>query len=619
MSANLRTFANTSAAFGACYCLALFACENKEPQDSQDSGAVPTAEQEQASRPLKRTITGAPLDQMIAKADASADAAWTTEAFAENAQARLDLLLEWISAPADLPPAGLISPAAFKASELRPSLRTVSNKPPLLVQRPEIIPKEQSHRGAKGFQETLAKLVAAFAGEAGDFHGKFKIVGIEALEGNGYSTQVYYEGHRGRVQQNSEWRCTWSAVETDTPLLDSIELLWHEEIRASGDHPLFADCTEALLGENESYRKQLVYPASHWHGNLDVAFGINQGNQGIAIGDVDGDGLEDIYACQPDGMPNRLFVQQPDGTLIDRSREAGLDYLDISRSALFVDLDNDGDQDFLLAHRFSVTIHENDGSGKFTAKITLPTESRISGLSAADYDNDGDLDFYAAGYSPMKQTSPEDIFANPVPYEDANNGAFSYLFRNTGEFRFENVTSETGLDQNNTRFSFVGVWEDFDNDGDQDLYVANDFGRNNLYRNELVPSGQSVFKDVAGELEVEDIGAGMSADWGDPNNDGMMDLYVGNMWSSAGKRITFQQQFQAKIDEETRQMLQRHARGNSLFTGRADGGFEDLSLTAGVNMGRWAWGSLFFDLNNDGWEDLYTTNGFMTAPDSGDL
>ena len=100
-----------------------------------------------------------------------------------------------------------------------------------------------------------------------------------------------------------------------------------------------------------------------------------------------------------------------------------------------MDLDNDGDQDFLLAHRFSVTIHENDGNGKFTPKSTLPTDSRISGLSAADYDNDGDLDFYAAGYSPMKQTSPEDIFANPVPYEDANNGAFSYLFRNTGGFK----------------------------------------------------------------------------------------------------------------------------------------------------------------------------------------
>ena len=77
----------------------------------------------------------------------------------------------------------------------------------------------------------------------------------------------------------------------------------------------------------------------------------------------------------------------------------------------------------------------------------------------------------------------------------------------------------------------------------------------------------------------------MSADWGDPNNDGVMDLYVGNMWSSAGKRITFQQQFQAKIDEETRQMLQRHARGNSLFAGRAGGGFDDLSLTAGVQHG----------------------------------
>ncbi len=81
-------------------------------------------------------------------------------------------------------------------------------------------------------------------------------------------------------------------------------------------------------------------------------------------------------------------------------------------------------------------------------------------------------------------------------------------------------------------------WEDYDQDGDLDLYVANDFGRNNLYRND---DGQ--FVDVAAEAGVEDISAGMSVSWGDYNNDGQADLYVGNMFSSAGNRVTYQRQF----------------------------------------------------------------------------
>jgi len=273
----------------------------------------------------------------------------------------------------------------------------------------------------------------------------------------------------------------------------------------------------------------------------------------------------------------------------------------------------------VLAHRFSITILKNDGTGRFSMVQTIDTESRVSGLSAADFDHDGLLDIHVCGYSPIAQTSPEDIFANPMPYEDANNGAFNYLFRNEGGLRFTDVTAETGLNVNNTRFSFCAAWEDFDNDGDLDLYVANDFGRNNLYRNNLIPSGKATFTDVAAEFGVEDIAASMSVDWADVDNDGHMDLYIGNMWSSAGNRIAFQQQFKPGSTEQTRQLIQRHARGNTFFKNVPGQPFEDASETTGLTMGRWAWGSNFIDLNNDGWEDIYVVNGFMTAPDPGDL
>ena len=84
-------------------------------------------------------------------------------------------------------------------------------------------------------------------------------------------------------------------------------------------------------------------------------------------------------------------------------------------------------------------------------------------------------------------------------------------------------------------------------------------------------------------------------------------------------RITHQARFKTNLDEETKGFFQRHARGNSLFENKGGGEFEDRSVDLGVTLGRWAWGSIFVDINNDGWEDLYVANGFVTADDTNDL
>jgi hypothetical protein len=190
------------------------------------------------------------------------------------------------------------------------------------------------------------------------------------------------------------------------------------------------------------------------------------------------------------------------------------------------------------------------------------------------------------------------------------------MLRNRGELQFEDVTGKVGLDQNNKRFSFAASFEDYDNDGDQDLYVANDYGRNNLFRND-----NGSFTDVAASAGVEDISAGMAVSWGDYNNDGYIDLYVSNMYSSAGQRITYQRNFMTEASEDTRRQMQRHAGGNTLFKNMGDGTFRDVSQTSNTNMGRWAWGSIFFDYNNDSQLDIFVPNGFTTNDDDdgGDL
>ena len=159
---------------------------------------------------------------------------------------------------------------------------------------------------------------------------------------------------------------------------------------------------------------------------------------------------------------------------------------------------------------------------------------------------------------------------------------------------------------------------DYDNDGDPDLYVANDFGRNNLYRNESDGKGGLRFVDAAAGEGAEDSASGMSVSWSDYDRDGLMDIYISNMFSAAGARVTSQELFKPRASGLVRRRLQRFARGNTLLRG-GDDGFEDASLAANVNMGRWAWGWGFVDINGDGWDDLVVANGYITTEDTGDL
>jgi hypothetical protein len=421
---------------------------------------------------------------------------------------------------------------------------------------------------------------------------------------------VSSQGPGGSVQTNAWWRCRWREPAEAAPVLVQLEVVEEEVARAR--RRLFSDCSSAVLGGIEAWEAQLLPGLSAWRARLDTRLGVPLLGHaaGLAVGDVDGDGLEDLYLCQPGGLPNRLLLHRPDGTVVDRSAEAGVDFLDFSRAALLVDLDNDDDRDLVVTAAERLLFLANDGRARFWLAAAFEAPDTTS-LAAADIDLDGDLDLYACAYA-----SPYDHSALPVPYHDAENGKPNHLYENLGDFVFRDVTEERGLGANNTRFSFAASFEDYDQDGDPDLYVANDFGRNNLYRNE---GGR--FVDVAASAGVEDISAGMGVTWGDADGDGRFDLYVSNMYSSAGNRIAYQRSFQAEASAAVRGQYQRHAHGNTVFRNRGDGAFEDVTPASplGVAMGRWAWGGLFVDLDNDGWQDLLSPNGFLTEQKSDDL
>lgn len=598
-----------------------------------DSGGTISTTDTAATR--LRTVPGledrtdrAPLASLFAKADPASDSQWSSEQFNSVAGKQLKTLGKLFDHPDAIGRVDQLIAATYESAALRPKLQPTYADTAFTVLRQTDKDSAVIYTGQDGFGKAIQRLASVYSREAGQHTSvKFKVIRVDLREHDAV-TVAYLEASGpsatvpgATTQQNATWTCRWVRSEShELPLLAGIAVTDHEEIVPTGKAPgTFVDCTEAVLGQNDSYHHQLVYGADYWYGNVDAAFGIHQGNQGLAIGDLNGDGREDLFVSQPAGLPCRLFIQQEDGTLLDHTREYGLDWLDASRSGMFADLDNDGDQDLIVSLNYSMAIFENLGRGKLFKRTLIDIHSWPASIAAADYDLDGDLDLFICGYNPRGATAAGDIFANPVPYHDANNGARNFMLRNEGGLDFLDVTAAVGLDENNTRFSFAATWEDYDNDGDADLYVANDFGRNNLYRNDRDKNGNTTFQDVAAAAGVEDISAGMSVSWGDYNRDGLMDIYVSNMFSSAGNRITYQQQFKTGADESTRQNIQRHARGNSLFENQGDGTFKDVSVPANVTMGRWAWGSLFADINNDSWEDIYVANGFFTTPDTGDL
>lgn len=578
----------------------------------------------------KNQHAGSDVNQSVTAIDSSADRAdvvspsdtelaWETEEFADKAQAQLNRLGDLFAKPTAMSLELLreIAITNVRCSVLRPTgLTNAFDSPAFTVHRSTAEASREWLEGFAGLQESLVAASAPLLGVE-QLHFKFKIISVEAREDSLIATDVLFQisgvKSDSSYQQNAVWHCVWRDQPDKAPLLEQIALGQYEEV--TGKSPggnLFADCTESVFRNETSFREQLIPGIDFWRSGIQSQYLSDPyGHHGIAIGDADGDGLDDLYACQPAGLPNRLYIQNSDGTVRDVAREAGVDWLDRSIAALFLDLDGDGDQDLVVVLSHVIIFLANDGKAHFTQQASVESLEPGS-VAAADYDLDGDLDIYVANYG-ARFLSVADS-AGPEPYHDANNGGANMLLRNDGNWVFSDVTVESGLNMNNTRWSLAVSWEDFDNDGDSDLYVANDFGRNNLYRND-----NGHFVDIAAAAGVEDIAAGMSVSWADYDHDGRMDLYVGNMYSSAGLRIANQQRFQAGANSRVRSEFQRHARGNSLFRNLGDGKFADVSVDAGVNMGRWAWGSVFVDINNDGRDDIVVANGFVTSHQTQDL
>ena len=472
-------------------------------------------------------------------------------------------------------------------------------------------------------RERFLQQIQAWLGQVSRVEtAEFQITAIEEIAGapTAVRLDIRYDivatrnGER-REERVGSWHTEWSR---DAAGWKARRWEAGEETVSITQGPMFIDVTSQTLGRAESYTNQMLRGSDYWRTVLDGACGIDvYGNNGVAAGDFDNDGFDDLYVCQPSGLPNRLYRNRGDGTLEDVTERSGVGVLDNTACALFADFENKGRQDLLVVCGSGPLLFLNQGDGTFSIKrdafkFARPPLGTFTHAAIADYDRDGRLDIYFCLYSYYLGL---DQYHYPAPYFDARNGPPNFLLHNEGNATFVDRTEAAGLNAENDRYSFACAWGASATNGLPDLYVANDFGRSNLYRN----NGDGTFKAVSDEARIDEPGAGMSACWSDFDNDGQQDVYVADMWSSAGQRVSSQKRFHEKAPEEIRALYRQHARGNALYRNLGNGRFQNISQKAGVAMGRWAWSTDFWDFDHDGFPDLYVANGYISAPERNDL
>ena len=490
-------------------------------------------------------------------------------------------------------------------------------------------------------------------------HAKVEIISGDHPDGNMLRYEAKGSFEALARMKSDQWRSfegrmelTWEHTRTDDTAAGgwqitgwkTTEMHWRASPRR-----LFVEALDTAMQESQEasmLRRSLHYEATVKHyrdGTKQLPhpyFAPISANQkeGIAVADVNGDGFDDIYITMRLGK-NMLLVNQGDGTFLEQAASFKLDLPGHTPCALFADFDNDGDQDVILGRSLLKTSYLENRQGVFY-QHPIPKFMPMAALSmsAADYNMDGLLDVYICTYRPAAPAgaspaggvaqSKDGDFDWPDEFFDINLareyrrrvsehrkrkggtvldqlGPPNVLLVNRGGGRFEPAPENdtVGIWRN----SMQATWGDYNRDGRPDLYIANDWGLDVLFRND----GSDGFTDVTTQAGVTAYGYAMGASWGDYDNDGQDDLYVSNMYSEPGRRIT-------KQIPGLEKMFIESAAGNWLYHQVANGKFEQVggiippSMTV-MNAG-WSWGGCFADFDNDSFLDLYVLNGYFTAP-----
>ena len=338
----------------------------------------------------------------------------------------------------------------------------------------------------------------------------------------------------------------------------------------------------------------------HSIGDDDLSNIVESTGAGCAFIDHDNDGDLDIYLvngrylkgissvkgrAREGKLSNALYQNNGDGSFTDITDKAGVGDRGFGMAVTAADIDNDGDGDLFITNYGRDTLFRNNGDGTFT-DITqaagVGSELWSVGASFFDYDDDGFVDLFVGGYLRFDPDYRYYYAAEAFPGPLAYRGQFDTLYRNLGNGTFEDVTKTAGLLSDEGRALGVSAC-DIDNDGRQDIYIANDGMENYLYRN----TGEGRFKNIALRTgcafgQNGEATSAMGPEFGDFDNDGLMDLLVPDMGYGCLYRNTNRGFFQEKSAEF------------------------GLARVLGQYT---SWSGNFADFDNDGWLDVYISNG----------
>ena len=320
----------------------------------------------------------------------------------------------------------------------------------------------------------------------------------------------------------------------------------------------------------------------------------------VSVVDYNCDGWSDLYVTNSgENSKNSLFKNNTDGSFTDVGGETGVADVNqlgtgVSMGSVWADYDNDGYEDLFLYKWGKPELFHNDAGQKFTRvtdKAGLPAWVNANTAVWFDYDRDGKLDLFLGGYysEDVDLWHLKNTKMMPESFEYAKNGGRKYLFHNLGDGAFEEVSQKLGIDSR--RWALAATVADLRGTGNQDLFIANDYGISELFFND----GKQ-FREVGGQTGVGFAPkSGMNASVGDVLNTGRYAIYVSNI-SEEGILI----------------------QGNNLWVPRDGTGgdslkYDNLAREMDVEIGGWSFGAQFGDLNNDGALDLYLVNGYVSA------
>ncbi len=351
----------------------------------------------------------------------------------------------------------------------------------------------------------------------------------------------------------------------------------------------FQDVTESAGVFRKHTNRSFANPYAH------IMEGYTALGASASAVDYNGDGLEDLFVTDSkEGSPNHLYRNNGDFTFTDVASQAGVaagnDATNASADSLWFDHNNDGHPDLLVIRFGHNQLFQNRGDGTFVNITRTSGMDRymnaITGI-AFDYDRDGDLDLFVGGYfRDVNVFDPDTPRFFPESFETANNGGGLLVFRNNGGGQFSEVSKQLGIDLRGWTLDLGHA--DADNDGDDDLYVACDFGTDRFFVN----NGDGTFTDRTEAAIGIDTKKGMNVDWADYDNDGYLDVYVTNI-----------------TDDYMRE-------GNFLWRNNGNLTFLDVSRETNTYDTGWGWAGKFFDYDHDGWTDLYVVDGWVSAGES---